>query len=63
MRKLHDVGSLGFTLSPSQHAGVFFVWKSDRQKRRMIVDARLANAVFRDPPGVAFATVETFFKD
>ena len=28
----------------------------------MIVDARPANAIFRDPPGVALATAETFSK-
>ena len=37
-------------------------WKSDRQKIRMIVDTRPANAVFRDPPSVALATAETFSK-
>ena len=62
IHKLNSVGYLDFTLSPCQHAGVFFVWKSDKQKIRMIIDARPANAVFQEPPGVALATAETFSK-
>ena len=62
IQKLHNIGYLDYTFSPSQHAGVFFVWKSDKQKIRMIVDARPANADFRDPPGVSLATAETFSK-
>ena len=62
IQKLCKIGYLDFTLYPSQHAGVFFVWKSDKKKIRMIIDARPANAVFRDPPGVALSTAETFSK-
>ena len=62
IQKLHSIEYLEYTLSPVQHAGVFFVWKSDRQKIRMIVDARPANCEFADPPGVSLATAETFSK-
>ena len=62
IQKLHSIEYLEYTLTPSQHAGVFFVWKSDRQKIRMIVDARPANNEFADPPGVSLATAETFSK-
>lgn len=62
IQKLNSIGYLEFTLSPSDHAGVFFVWKSDHKKIRMIVDARPANSKFRDPPGVSLSTAETFSK-
>ena len=62
IQKLHSIEYLEYTLSPSQHAGVFFVWKSDKQKIRMIVDARPANSEFVDPPGVSLSTAETFAK-
>lgn len=58
------IGYLEFTriTLSSDHAGVFFVWKSDRQKIRMIVDARPANGKFCDPPAVALKTADTFAK-
>eukprot|EP00438_Fugacium_kawagutii_P024261 Skav223122 [mRNA] locus=scaffold419:830256:833692:- [translate_table: standard] len=62
IQKLHSIKYLEYTLSPSQHAGVFFVWKSDRKRVRMIVDARPANDDFLDPPGISLATAETFSK-
>jgi len=62
IQKLNSIGYLEFTLSPSDHAGVFFVWKSDHKKIRMIVDARPANSKFRDPAGVSLSTAETFSK-
>ena len=37
-----------------------FVHKSDRQKIRLIVDARQANQVFGSPPGVELCTLEGF---
>ena len=60
IQKLNSIQYLDFTLSPCQHAGVFFVWKSDRKRIRMIIDARPANAVFYDPPGISLPTAETF---
>ena len=62
VQKLNSIGYLEFTLSPSDHAGVFFVWKSDRKKIRMIIDARPANSNFLDPPGVSLSTAETCSK-
>ena len=46
IQKLNDIKYLKYTLFPKEHAGVFFVWKSGRQKIRMIVDARAANRLF-----------------
>lgn len=62
IQRLNDIKYLDFTLSPSQHAGVFFVWKSDGKRIRMIVDARPANAEFEEPPGISLPTAETFAK-
>lgn len=58
-----SIGYLEFTrITLSDHDGGFLVWKSDRQKIRMIVDARPANGKFCDPPGVALKTADTFAK-
>ena len=62
IQKLHGIQYLEYTLEPSQFAGVFFVWKSDRERIRMIIDARPANRSFLDPPGISLATAETFAK-
>ena len=62
LQKLNEIDYLDFTLSPLEHAGVFFVWKSDRKRIRMIVDGRGANMRFHDPPSVALSTAETFSK-
>lgn len=40
--------------------GIFFVWKSDGERIRMILDARGPNRVFRDPPGVELCAAEGF---
>ncbi|CAE7731551.1 unnamed protein product [Symbiodinium sp. CCMP2592] len=60
MRRLRDLGYLEFTRAPLEEAGIFFVLKSDRKHLRMIVDARRANAVFREPPGVDLCSAEGF---
>ena len=39
-------------------AGMFFVAKKSPEEIRMIIDARPANRITRDPPGVALTTVE-----
>ena len=62
IQKLNSIQYLEFTLNPCQHAGVFFVWKSDKKRIRMIIDARPANASFYDPPGISLPTAETFAK-
>ena len=37
---------------------MFFVWEDGRRRLRLIVDARRANAHFRDPPGVELLSSE-----
>lgn len=60
IQMLERLGYLRYTLRPKAHVGVFFVWKSDGQKIRLILDARSANRMFRDPPGVELCTAEGF---
>lgn len=60
IKKLHAIGYLRFTRKPLAKAGLFFVHKSDRQKIRLIVDARQANQLFGSPPGVELCTSEGF---
>ena len=60
LQKLNSIGYLEFTLEPQEFAGVFFVWKSDKKRIRMIVDGRAANAQFHEPPSVSLSTAETF---
>ena len=48
-----------FTTTPKCKATVFFVLKKNCDLR-LIVDARLANRMFRDPPSVHLATPEAF---
>ena len=60
IEKLNSVGMLQFTQHPKNHVGVFFVHKSDKQKIRLIVDARSSNALFKEPPGVELCSSEGF---
>ena len=60
IQKLDSIKYLNYTLHPVAHAGMFFVYKSDGRRLRLIVDARPANELFRDPPGVSLSTAETF---
>ena len=60
MKKLHDIGYLRYTRYPKARAGMFFVHKSDKKKIRLIVDARPANQLFNNPPGVHLCTSEGF---
>ena len=60
VKKLQDAGMLDFTTRPVEFAGVFFVWKSDGWFIRLILDARRANRLFQDPPGVDMCTAESF---
>ena len=46
VQRLHDIQCLKYTLFPMEFAGVFFVWKSGRQKTRVIIDARAAHRRF-----------------
>ena len=47
VKKLHDIGYFHYTLKPLGHVGIFFVWKSNRTKLRMITDARGPNAILK----------------
>ncbi|CAK0809789.1 unnamed protein product [Prorocentrum cordatum] len=58
VRRLLSAGILGWTLTPKERIGMFFVWKDGRRRLRLIVDARRANAHFRDPPGVELLSSE-----
>ena len=58
VQRLADIGYFTFTTQPACEVGVFFVWKSSRTKLRMITDARKANKMFREPPGVTLMTGE-----
>jgi len=58
VRSLVKRGLFRYTRTPRCSAGLFFVWKKDRQHLRMILDARPANRIFRDPPGVQLLTAE-----
>ena len=52
-RFVKELGARGFiegVTSPLEFAAFF--WKQNMKDRRLIVDARLANRAFRDPPGV-----------
>ena len=41
-----------------EEVGLFFVWKKDRHKMRMILDCRRSNARFVAPPHVSLVTAE-----
>lgn len=56
--KLHDIGFFNYTIEPRCRVGVFFVWKSNRTKLRLITDARRSNQCFVEPPGVQLITAE-----
>ena len=62
IQRLHRIGYLVYTLEPIDFAGLFFVWKSDKKKIRMIVDGRRANQRLRDPPGVDLLSAEGLSK-
>ncbi|CAK0845234.1 unnamed protein product [Prorocentrum cordatum] len=58
VRRLLSAGILGWTLTPKERIGMFFVWKDGRRRLRLIVDARRTNAHFKDPPGVELLSSE-----
>ena len=60
IQKLHKTGYLVYTQRPKCRIGVFFVKKSDGKKIRMIIDARGANMMFKEPPGVQLLTSDGF---
>ena len=60
VRRLDKIGMFNYTLHPKCMVGVFFVWKSNRTKLRLITDARRSNQLFREAPGVNLMTGESF---
>lgn len=60
VKRLHNIGMFNYTRHPKCMVGVFFVWKSNRTKLRLITDARRSNQLFRDAPGVGLMTGEGF---
>ena len=56
--RLADIGFFTYTLHPACMVGVFFVYKSNRTKLRLIADARRSNAYFKEAPGVSLMTGE-----
>ncbi len=58
--RLAGIGYFQYTTMPQSYVGVFFVYKSNRTKLRMITDARRSNQLFRDPPPVSLMTAEGF---
>lgn len=60
IQHLDSIGLLQYTQTPKNEVGVFFVFKSDGERIRLIVDARSTNALFQDPPGVELCSSEGF---
>ena len=58
VRQLKSINLLRFSRKPKCHVGIFFVWKKGRLRMRMILDARVVNLLFSDPPGVKLCTSE-----
>ena len=56
--RLAAIGYFTYTLRPACMVGVFFVYKSNRAKLRLITDARRSNAYFKEAPGVSLMTGE-----
>jgi hypothetical protein len=55
IRRMHAKDMLGFTKTPRVVNGIFAVPK-DGDAQRLIIDARAANAEFKDPPHVVLPT-------
>eukprot|EP00439_Symbiodinium_sp_Y106_P072996 s2660_g13.t1 len=60
VRRLHGINKFRYTTKPACKVGIFFVWKSNKTRLRMITDARLANRCFKAAPGVNLMTSEGF---
>jgi hypothetical protein len=58
VRRLCVIGFWHFTVNPKEVAGVFFVWKSNRTKIRVIATARRGKRHFLERPGVSLSTAE-----
>ena len=59
VRRLHLQNYFLYTLFPKNFVGIFFVFKSDGERLRLISDARIPNQTdFLDPPPVELLTGE-----
>ena len=55
---LHRRGLVTWTCRPRCQVGLFFVEKDEGRKLRLILDARPANELFVQPPGVSLLSAE-----
>lgn len=58
LRRMNSVGLLSFTTRPRAINGLFAVPKPDSDQLRLIVDARAANACFKEPQSVYLPSPE-----
>ena len=58
IRTLYKLGLVCFVRDKFCAVGLFFVKKKETQQR-MIMDCRMANRFFQDPPGVSMCTSES----
>ena len=56
VRRLHGINYFRYTTKPACKVGIFFVWKSNKTRLRLITDARLSNRCFK----VAVASLFSF---
>ena len=60
LRQLRSRGVLKFVEQAKAHAGMFFFWKSSKNKLRFIIAARPGNMFFKALPAVGLCSPETF---
>jgi len=60
VKLLLSSGIVEFTLNDGVRVGIFCVWKSGKERMRLIVDARLSNQHFREPGNVDLPTGASF---
>ena len=60
VRRLFDAGVLGFRRRARSFVGLFTVAKPGKDELRLVVDARAANALHRDPPHSDLPTAGAF---
>ena len=58
IRLLLDRSLVELSLEDGTRIGVFAVWKSDGERMRLIIDARLSNTHFTEPPPVSLPGAE-----
>eukprot|EP00973_Karenia_brevis_P028682 3955516-Karenia_brevis.AAC.1 len=60
MERFLSANMIDFSLTDGTRVGIFCVWKSDKQKMRVIVDARLSNCAFCEPENPDLPTGGSF---